>query len=336
MKKLSAFLLAFTIPLSVFALETGDFSLSAEPLFGFKSGQVDEFVFLKKSNYDSDKLSELNWEISHECYAGIKLSGGFRNIFVETSFCVGIPSKTGLMKDSDWMNLVKSGAENYQYKTNYSESGNLLKYDFSCGLKAGYLFRLPKVKSLKTCVKPFLGFQFKNIKFEGDGGTAWYGAAIENGYYAKWNDWENQSAASGSLSGKVISYQRKSSVFWVGADSEFEFLDDFSFFAGFKISPYLYSESMDRHFLTGTDYLDVTPGFFAAFDFSLGAGYKITARQMICLSAEYFYMRCLRGDDYTKSSSQKNFSASGKASDVDGGAAERCFSISLSCRFNFL
>ena len=332
MRKSPLFLLPFLFCFSAFAAKTGDFSLEIEPLFGFKSGQLDELVFLKSSDYGDDKLSELNWEIRHEYYAGIRLNGGFRNFFAETSFCAGIPSKVGGMKDSDWLNVLATitGAEDYQYKTNYSESDNYLKYDFSYDLKLGYIFNLPELKSLEISIKPFLGFQYKDIKFDGKNGTAWYGTD-ENGHHARWNDTENQSVRS--FSGKVISYERQSSVFWIGADSEFNFLEDFSFFAGFKISPYLYSESIDEHHLTNAGYLDVTPGFFAAFDFSLGAEYKITERQSLCLGAEYFYMRTLRGDDYTKNLSQKNFSVNNKSSEVDGGAAEHYFTVSLSCKF---
>lgn len=333
MRKFPLFLLLFSVCFSLFAAKAGDFSLEVEPLFGFKSGQIDEFVFLKSSDYEDDKLSELNWEINHEYYAGIKLNGGFKDFFAETSFCAGIPSKVGGMNDSDWLNVRIAGAEDYQYKTNYSESDNYLKYDFSYDLKLGYIFHLPAVKSLKTSIKPFLGFQYKNIKFDGKNGTAWYGAD-KGGYYAKWNDTENQSVSL--FSGKVISYERQSSIFWLGADSEFDFLEDFSFFAGFKVSPYLYSESIDEHHLKDSGYLDVTPGFFAAFDFSLGAEYKITERQSLCLSAEYFYMRTLRGDDYTKTSAQKNFSVNNKSSEVDGGAAEHYFTVSLSCKFKVL
>lgn len=335
MKKIPLFLLLFSVSFSAFAAKAGNFSLEIEPLFGLKSGQFDEFVFLKNSDYGDDKLSELNWEIRHEYYAGIKLKGGFRNVFAETSFFAGIPSEVGEMKDSDWLNILATatGAEDYQYKTNYSESDNFLKYDFSCDLKAGYVFHLPEFKSLRTSVKPFLGFQYKNIKFDGKNGTAWYGTA-ENGIYTKWNDTEKQILKE--FSGKVISYERQSSIFWIGADSEFEFLEDFSFFAGFKVSPYLYCESVDEHFLKDSDYLDVTPGFFAAFDFSLGAEYKITERQSLCLCAEYFHMRTLRGDDYTKTSSQKKFSSSNKSSEVDGGAAEHYLAVSLSCKFKIL
>lgn len=309
--------------------------MEIEPLFGLKSGQADEYVFLKNSNYDDDKLSELNWEFDHEFYGGLKVAAGFKNIFLETSFSAGIPSRVGEMKDSDWFNVVLANVENYQYKTNYSESDNSLEYDYSYRIEAGYSFNLPKIKQLKISIRPFAGYQYKIFKFNGKDGTCWYGA-YENGHYAKWNDWEKQSSNSGELSGKVISYKREASIFWIGLDAEFTLFDDFVFSTGFKASPYLYAESTDNHHMTGTDYLDVTPGNFAAFNCNLGAEYKITKRQSICLNSEYFYMRLLRGDDYRKPSSQKSFKSRDKDPAVEGGAAEHYFTISLSTKFKIL
>lgn len=333
-KILASALFAF-LALPAFSITKEDFSLELEPLFGLKSGQADEYVFLKHSNYDDDKLSELNWEFDHEFYGGLKINAGFKNIFLENSFTAGIPSRVGQMKDSDWFNVQYSGLENYQYKTNYSESDNFLEYDFSYKVKAGYSFNFPEIKKIKIALKPFAAYQYKTFKFNGKNGTAWYGDFV-SGYYAKWNDWENQDENSGPLNGDVISYKRQTSIFWIGLEAQFTVFDSFVFSTGFKASPYLYCESVDNHHMKDTDYLDVTPGYFAAFNWNLGAEYKITARQSICLNAEYFYMRVLRGDDYQKDSSHRKFKESDKDSYIDGGAAEHYLTVSLSYKFKLL
>lgn len=339
-KILASALFAF-LALPAFSISKDDFSLELEPLFGLKSGQADEYVFLKHSNYDDDKLSELNWEFDHEFYGGLKINAGFKNIFLETSFSAGIPETVGTMKDSDWKNLTYSQDSMAYYQTNYSESDNSLEYDFSYKIKAGYAFNLPKFKQLKTSIKPFVGYQYKFFKFNGKNGTAWYGNAIGTrtydalGPYYKYDDEENQSILDFSGQ-RVISYKRQNSIFWIGLDAEFTFFDDFIFTTGFKASPYLYCESVDNHHKSSTDYLDVTPGYFAAFNWNLGAEYKITARQSICLNAEYFYMRVLRGDDYQKNSSYSKFKESDKDSYIDGGAAEHYLTVSLSYKLKLL
>ncbi len=332
-KILASALFAFLVS-PAFSISKEDFSLELEPLFGLKSGQADEYVFLKHSNYDDDKLSELNWEFDHEFYGGLKINAGFKNIFLENSFTAGIPSRVGQMKDSDWFNIQYSGLENYQYKTNYSESDNSLEYDYSYNLKAGYFFKLPEFKQLKTFVKIFTEFQYKTFKFNGKNGNAWYGDIVD-GYYAKYNDFMNRTVYDFSGS-KVISYKRQASLFWIGFDVNLNLFENFIFSTGFKTSPYFYCESIDNHHLTGNDYLDVTPAYFAAFNWNAGAEYKITKRQSLCLNADYFFMRVASGDDYAKSSFQKKFNKSNKDSSVDGGAGERYFSISLSYKFKIL
>lgn len=334
MKKFFYASFIFLFSLSAFAISKKDFSVEIEPLFGLKSGQADEYVFLKNSNYDEDKLSELNWDYAHEFYGGLKVNAGFKNIFLETSFSAGIPSRVGQMKDSDWQNLNFSGTEIYQFKTNYSESDNSLEYDFSYKVKAGYAFNLPEFKNIKSSIKPFAGFQYKNFKFNGKNGTAWYGNYVED-HYAKYNDILNQTIYDFSGE-KVISYKRSCSIFWIGLDAELNLLENLIFSTGFKTSPYLYCESIDNHHLTGYDYLDITPGFFAAFEWQIGAEYKITKKQSICLNTEYFYMRALRGDNYSKADSQGSFRKSNKSQMVDGGADERYFAISVSYKFKIL
>lgn len=332
--------------LSAFAVSKKDFSVEIEPLFGLKSGQADEYVFLKESNYDDDKLSELNWEFDHEFYGGLKINTSFKNVFLETSFSAGIPETVGTMKDSDWQNndrwdrngvTLENSKLTENYQTAYSESDNSLEYDFSYKIKAGYSFNLPQIKQLKTSIKPFVGYQYKTFEFNGKNGTGWYGYGSYNKYkYYSSYDNEDYQVVYDYTGQKVISYKRQNLIFWIGLDAEFTLFDDFVFTTGFKASPYLYCESVDNHHTTKQDYLDVTPGYFAAFNWNLGAEYKITKRQSICLNAEYFYMRVLRGDDYQKGSGHSKFKTSDKSNYVDGGAAEHYLTVSLSYKFRLL
>nr|MCR4822157.1 hypothetical protein [Treponema sp.] len=316
----------------LFSLSREDFSLSVEPLFSIRSGQIDEYVFLKKTNYDSDKLSELNWDLKPELNYGLKIKGGFRGFFEETHFTAGIPMNTGIMADSDWFNIAKSGlSSNMLYKTNYSESDNYLDYDFSFGFKGGYEFKLFNFISLK----PALAFEYQNIKFTGKNGTAWYGNAV-SGTYAAWNDEDNRTIKD--FSGKkVIAYQRILYYFWLGSDFAFKLPaiphipGNFIIDTGFFFTPYLYCVSYDQHCLTGTDYADLTPGYMAAFKWNLGLTYQLSKRHAIIFNADYFYMRLLRGKDYQKSNSSTKYTL---ASDAEGGAGASYFDFTISYRFN--
>lgn len=310
------------------ASETKFFSFSIEPLFGVKIGQVDEYVFLNNCDYADDKLSELNWEIKPEYYVGAKLSGEIYNAFMETSFSFGFSGKTGKMLDSDWFNVQYSGLEDYQYKTTYSESDNYLKKDFSFEIKVGYDFNFPEIKKIKINAKLFADFQYKNIKFDGKNGTQWYPKFLGN-YYPEWSDSENVSI--NYMYGIPISYERWTYITWLGFDANVDFGKHFSASAGFKVSPYLYAESLDNHHLKGVDYLDKTPGFFEAFGWNLGFAFRINENHAVLLNGEYFLMSMIRGDDYLKASYENVFV---KDSRADGGAAERYFSFSLSYRLS--
>ena len=328
--------------LSAFAVNLEDFSFSVEPLFGMKWGQIDEYVFLKESNFSDDKLSELNWEIKPEWYCGLRIGGEWKKFFAETSVSFGIPKNTGLMMDSDWLNndpasvspKIASKASNW--KTNYSESDNYLNYDINFSLKGGYNFQV--LDWLK--ILPALSFDYENIKFTAKNGTKWYGSSSANGYYLS-----SSSASAESFSiynkygynGTDIEYNRIIYNFWLGSDFSIKLPKNFEFKTGFFFSPYIYAVSYDSHVLKAkvnpnnpSDYADLTIGFFGAFKWNWGISYKITERHFVSLNASYFYMRVLRGDDYQKSSNENSYK---KASDADGGAGAKYFDITLSYRF---
>lgn len=339
MKKVLPLVLAipfFSIFASVYAtaeIKRTDFSLSVEPLIGVKNGQVNEYVFLKESNYDCDKLSELNWEIKNEFYSGLKLNGGYKNIFLEAGFTAGFPQECGTMKDSDWYNndpTLVTETSGHDYKTHYSESDNYIDYDISASLKTGYSFKLPELKKNSTKISPFFEFEYQLFKFTAKNGTAWYGSETD-GYYAAWNDEEKRSIKY--FSGDVISYKRQNFIFWLGGSIAFNLPKDFSVGAGFKFSPFVYSESIDCHYLTGSYYLDIVSDFCSLFNYNFNTEYKIDSKKSICLNADYLYMKTLRGKSY--SSNSQKWSKDNELKDSEGGADQHCFNISLSFKYNF-
>lgn len=329
MKRLFTLLL---LTLQFALLTSQDWKLSVEPIFGMKYGQVDEYVFLKKCDYDDDKLSELNWDMKSELYAGGKIDFGYKKLFSNLSLKFGIPKKTGEMVDSDWFNVEIKDKENYQYKTCRSEHDNYLDKDFSFNINVGYDFYVFKGENTKINIKPIIGFDYNSIKFKAKNGIGYYGwknnFKDKNGYYAEWNDEENSEKTN--FSGDVISYTRQTYITWLGFDSTFNFLNNVEANLGFKISPYIYAESIDTHIGRKTMFGDKTPGYFKAFNINFGVAYNFNKRNAICLNANYFYCGILRGDDYIKSVSETSYK---KDSTVDGGAAEHYFDLSLSYRF---
>lgn len=334
MKKLILSLAIAFLSFSAFAVNLEDFSLSVEPLFGMKWGQMNEYVFSKKSKFSYDKLSELNWEIKPEWYYGLNIQGGWKRFFVETGVKFGVPKHTGLMIDSDWQNIFYSSANGGNtVKTNYSESDNYLDYDVSFEIKGGYEFKIFEIFTLK----PAIAFEYQNIKFTGKNGTGWYGYTVGANDVYNYGPWYNCEDTNHQkildFSGEeVIVYNRVADYLWLGSD--FSFLAPYSntliFNTGFFFAPYVYAVSFDYHLIREFDYADLTTGFFGAFKWNLGAEYKINDRHSIILNANYFFMRVLRGDDYEKKSSESNYKKSNAA---DGGAGARYFDLCFSYRF---
>jgi len=325
----------FAATYAVAEIKKTDFSLSVEPLIGIKNGQINEYVFLKEPIYDCDKLSELNWEIKNEFYSGLKLNGSYKNVFLEAGFTAGFPLECGTMKDSDWLNNDPNQVTNpsgYDYKTNYSESDNYIDYDISASVKTGCSFKLPELKKISTKISPFFEFEYQLFKFTAKNGTAWYGKEID-GYYAAWNDEENRATKDFSGVGDVISYKRQNFIFWLGSNIEFKLPKDFSVGAGFKFSPFVYSESIDCHYLRSLYFLDIVSDFCSLFNCNFKTEYKIDSKKSICLNADYLYMKTLRGKSY--SSSSQKWSKDNKIEDSEGGADQHCFNISISFKYNF-
>lgn len=339
MKKVLPLVLAipfFSIFASVYAaaeIKKTDFSLSVEPLIGIKNGQVNEYVFLKESNYGCDKLSELNWEIKNEFYSGLKLNGSYKSVFLEAGFTAGFPLGCGTMKDSDWLNndpTLVTKTSGHDYKTHYSESHNYIDYDISASLKTGYSFKLPELKKISAKISPFFEFEYQLFKFTAKNGTAWYGSETD-GYYAAWNDEGNRKILY--FSGDVISYKRQNFIFWLGGSIAFNLPKDFSVGAGFKFSPFVYSESIDCHHLTGSYFLDIVSDFCSLFNYNFNTEYKIDSKKSICLNADYLYMKTLRGKSY--SSDSQKWSKDNELKASEGGADQHCLNISLSFKYNF-
>ena len=331
MKKLLLSLAVAVLSLPIFAVNLKDFSLSVEPLFGMKYGQIDEYVFLKNPNYSDDKVSELNWEIKPELYYGLKIRGGWKGFFEESFFTAGIPMKTGSLYDSDWNNndplfVSKSVATTTSnYKTNFSESDNYLNYDISFGFKGGYEFKIFEIFS----IKPAIAFEYQNIKFTGKNGQGWYGKKTSDGYYSPYTDTNNREISD--FSGKnVIAYHRVSDFLWLGSDLSAELPCHLTVNAGFFVAAYIYAISYDTHFIRSLDFADKTTDSFSSFKWNLGISHKIAKRHFININASWFYMKVIHGDTYKKYSSQSSYT---KTTDAEGGAGANWFDLSISYKF---
>ena len=317
MKKFLSALVFFLLSLSAFP-----FTFSIAPVGGIRSGQIDEYVFLNECAYDDDKLSELNWNFSSEYYAGGRIGAKWSHVFLDGEFSFGIPMKVGGMGDSDWLNADVKNAGDYQYKTNWSHHDNYLEGDFSFSVKCGFEVNVVENSRLSFSISPFIGFEYDKIKFSGENGYAWYGNS-SGGYRLPFSD---EDRTEYTFDGKVISYERRTFLSWLGVEGKIEFSKAIAFSAGFQLSPFVYAESIDTHWSKKTMYGDKTPGFFSAFRWHVSQSIFLGGRSYLNLSARWLYVGVLRGDSYSKSVSGSYYT---KDESCDGGAGEFFFDISL-------
>ncbi|MDR0387643.1 MAG: omptin family outer membrane protease [Treponema sp.] len=112
------------------------FGFSAGARAGALYGQSEEIVY--RSPQSPDYYSQLLWDIKPMVYAGADLSftvNEFRNVpgfYTNLSFKAGIPLRSGIMEDRDWMNPL-----DYSILTNYSASNNYITRAFLADLALG-------------------------------------------------------------------------------------------------------------------------------------------------------------------------------------------------------
>ena len=168
-----AFFFLFTVGLlfQIFAL-----SLDVTPEVGYSKGESGEYVFYPDSSYSDDKLSELLWDYGF-LYVGAKTGFRGERFSLENGVRFCVASEKDTMSDSDWQNVTGSALDAYQYKTNYSESDNVLCRSVSVNTKASFTFRPLSWLNLS----PFVAVDFDYMRFCAKDG--WYEYGSEGKYY---------------------------------------------------------------------------------------------------------------------------------------------------------
>ena len=300
------------------------FSLSVEPIFGMKWGQVDEYVYEKDSEGIYQKESELNWHIKNMFKVGGQIDGGFKKLKGKIHFSALIPGECGIMEDSDWMDLN-------DVKTTYSKSENKITQAFDFSIELRYEFQ--PIKKIK--IAPVLGFEYKTISFEARNGYGWYGNVVSP--HVSWDDPNAVYYSKGSLCG--IDYHRDVKQFLLGYYFEFKPIEKIRMYESFFVCPYAYTASYDTHYRNseetiGTDYADEVYFFFKRFKYLTGCYYVFNKHWEIGFHISAFYAIGTTGTNYQKAFTSKgNRSGYKEQSGVKGGAGTWDIDASLSCRF---
>ncbi len=228
MKKIFLTFAVFFVAYSVFATV---FSISVTPNIIVSKSQIKEIVY---STSVSEKLSELEWNISPAVKVGLFSSITFKQINLNLNFASAIPAECGNMYDSDW-NL--SGL-----KTTYSIHEQNIKNDIAGNLEFLYNFN---VFNGILSFSPGFSVNYTYSAFEGRNGYGWYGGwqYSKTGKDEAWNS-ENARKAK-RVAG--IDYTKHDFSCFLSIYSDIK-LNNLYLKAGFGFSPFSFYDVMDHHY----------------------------------------------------------------------------------------
>lgn len=285
-------ILSATLPLATAAAaEINDKSFSLSVQAGILYGRSEEIVYKYP---DSDIYSsELLWDLKPLVYTGLAADFGPRDPYSRNGLAaalsvkVGLPLKTGIMEDRDWL----SPANNYI--THYSHHDAFSRRAVLADASLGYSWNLAGFLALKA----YGEFSYMNFLWSAENGYLQYPADDPSGNYPEWNgglpkDYE-------SSKGTVIQYGQNWFIFSPGLSLAAKFNRFFSVEGTFNYSPLIYCAGRDDHVKRGVVFSDyLYYGHYlkgsAAVIFSTGRNIDIS------LGVAYSYITGPRGDSRTE------------------------------------
>ena len=286
-RRMSFFVIvAFAFLNPIFAeLKIKDYSFSVSPKVGVIYGQSEEIVYKYPNSRRYE--SELLWDLKPLFYAGLSADFGPSNPFARhglissLSFKAGLPLKTGIMVDHDWMN------QNNNYLTHYSRHDAIIKHSFLADASLGYSFRLTSFFSVGV----FGEFSFMNFFWSANDGYLQYPESYSSGEYSEWNS----SLSEIHLYGKIITYNQNWFILAPGVSLSGQFGRFFSVKGIFNYSPLIYCQDEDNHIKRNTVFND----FLYYGHYFKGGGtlvFSPSPRFDFNLSFSYSLIKNTRGD----------------------------------------
>jgi len=242
------FIVIFLPP--VFAEEKqSDFGFSVTPLVGMLNGQMNEIVY--RNSYSNTLESELQWDLAALFYAGLAADFAPVNNFAQhgfvgnLSFKMGIPQRTGIMEDRDWL------YENPGTLTNYSRHDNYSERVILADLSLGYSFPLLNLFALGIN----LDFSYMHFLWIAKDGYYQYLDSDSSGNILPGQTWTD-AIPKVNLKGRVLEYTQNWLIFSPGFFFKARLGSLFSLNGNFNYSPFIYCADSDYHPLRNTTFLD--------------------------------------------------------------------------------
>ena len=306
MKKL-CFFIFFTAMIFNLSAKEHDFSIGVS--FGMLNGRAQEIVYMNSET--DNKLSELLWDLKPLPYIGLDIKYSWLKpknkwgIFANGLIKFGIPGKTGVMEDRDW--LISSNPNwltNYSVHDNKTESAMLM--DFNLGVSF-LIFQ-------KFLLKPYFSYHYMHFSWTASGGSILYpmkydyikGEYIDGHIYLKPIN--------------ICTYEQTWHIFSPGISFYGEFNRFFDIEVLFEVTQLIWCLAKDNHI--GKNWLITdNPKYGVFIEPSVLFSYKPTNHFVLSLSFTYRDINKSRGDTLYKEKSSsilyKNVSGAGyKAFDI--------------------
>ena len=263
---------------------TGNYVFSLYPNIGFLYGQAKEIVY-KDPPYQYLSLSELYWDLKPLVYAGLDADftpvnhSGKRGFISALSFKAGLPIKTGIIEDLDWINA--------DYITHYSRHNAYSKTAFLLDISAGYFWRFSDSLALSA----YGEFSYMHFSWSATDGYS------QHSVYFPWNS----DLPKSYYTGEVLRYKQDWLIVTPGVSLGWDINNLFSMKAHFNYSPLIYCADRDDHLLTKTTYLDYL--YFGHYFKSGGEfAFSVSEKTGLSLSLSHKYITGTRGYTIYKSS----------------------------------
>jgi hypothetical protein len=272
------------------------YAFSITPYTGILWGQGEEIVYHENPPRNNSKYkSQLLWDYKPLLYLGLDLGFGPRSSWANSGFNVslglkyGLPLKTGVIEDRDWLSDTEDYLTHYSKHDAFSRSSLDELFEgygsFMANLSFGY--------SWAFIDRLWLGL-YGELSFSR---FSW---KSRDGYiqYAPANSPWNPALPKTYLSEPAINYSQNWIIFAPGLSMGFK-LNDFSAFSVFgAVTPLIIGICRDDHLAIDTIFLD-----YLYFGLSVRAGSKtqLTFNDTISmlLSFSIVYLNGARGDNYT-------------------------------------
>jgi outer membrane protease len=271
--------------------EARDYAVSISPVFGALWGQAEEIVY-KYPNNDA-RLSQLLWDIKPLVYAGAALEFGPRDPFARGGFTAGVsaqfglPVRTGIMEDRDWMNYDYDIDSLNCYSRHEAFSSGSFWTELSAGYSWAFLSRLR--------VGLYGEFSYVRFSWEGSGGYLQY-ANKSSGHYDEWDP----SLPKKDVDGVIVDYTQNWFIFAPGIAASYRVSRYIALDLSVAWTPLVYGVGMDNHvYQTPTlHFEDYLSGGFSLKD-RLTVVFSVNDRAAFHLSGGSRLAAGSRGDSYS-------------------------------------